>query len=73
MQVFLTVAAILGLTALFSDVSERFLRLRQTIGLMVLARGFTIARPAATIAIVLMERTSSGLSQADQLKHLLNR
>jgi hypothetical protein len=42
MQTFLTVAAILGLTALFSYVNERFLRLQQTIGLMVLA--LTISR-----------------------------
>ena len=43
MQVFLTIAAILGLTALFSYINERFLRLQQTIGLMVLALGFTLA------------------------------
>ncbi|MEA3275158.1 MAG: hypothetical protein U9Q81_07715 [Pseudomonadota bacterium] len=42
MQVFFTVAAILGLTALFSYVNEQFLRLQQTIGLMVLALGFTL-------------------------------
>ncbi len=42
MQVFLTIAAILGLTALFSYINERFLRLQQTIGLMVLALGFTL-------------------------------
>ncbi len=43
MQVFLTVAAILGLTALFSYINERFLHLQQTIGPMVLALGSTLA------------------------------
>lgn len=42
MQVFLTIAAILGLTALFSYLNERFLGLQQTIGLMVLALVFTV-------------------------------
>lgn len=42
MQVFLTIAAILGLTALFSYINERLLHLQQTIGLMVLALGLTL-------------------------------
>ena len=42
MQAFMTVAAILGLTALFSYINERLLRLQQTIGLMVLALVFTL-------------------------------
>jgi hypothetical protein len=41
MPVLLTIAAILGLTALFSYLNERFLGLQQTIGLMLLALGFT--------------------------------
>ena len=55
MQAFLTVAAILGLTALFSYINERFLRLQQTIGLMVLALGFTL---------VLMLLNTLGLADA---------
>jgi CPA1 family monovalent cation:H+ antiporter len=55
MQAFLTVAAILGLTALFSYVNERYLRLQQTIGLMVLALGFTL---------VLMLLSALGLTDA---------
>ena len=55
MQAFLTVATILGLTALFSYTNERFLRLQQTIGLMVLALGFTL---------VLMLVTALGLTDA---------
>ncbi len=43
MQAFMTIAAILGLTALFSYINERFLHLQQTIGLMVLALVFTLA------------------------------
>jgi len=43
MQVLLTVAAIFGLTALFSYINERFLKLQQTIGLMLLALGLTLA------------------------------
>ena len=42
MQTFLTIAAILGLTALFSYINERFLHMQQTIGLMLLALGFTL-------------------------------
>ena len=42
MQVLLTIATILGLTALFSYINERFLRLQQTIGLMLLALGFML-------------------------------
>ncbi|MEA3277275.1 MAG: hypothetical protein U9Q81_18740 [Pseudomonadota bacterium] len=42
MQAFLTIAAILGLTALFSYINERLLRLQQTIGLMLLAIGATL-------------------------------
>ena len=42
MQVLLTVAAILGLTALFSYINERFLQLQQTIGLMLLALGLML-------------------------------
>jgi CPA1 family monovalent cation:H+ antiporter len=42
MQVLLTISAILGLTALFSYINERFLRLQQTIGLMLLALGFML-------------------------------
>ncbi|MEA3274250.1 MAG: sodium:proton antiporter [Pseudomonadota bacterium] len=55
MQAFLTIAAILGLTALFSYTNERFLRLQQTIGLMLLALGFTL---------VLMTLNALGLSEA---------
>ncbi len=55
MHTFLTVAAILGLTALFSYVNERFLRLQQTIGLMVLALVFTL---------VLMALNTLGLTDA---------
>ncbi|HRD88194.1 MAG TPA: hypothetical protein PK752_08015 [Accumulibacter sp.] len=73
MQAFLTIEAMVGLTALLSHVNERFLRLQQSIGLMVMARDFTIVRPTATIAIVLVERTIRGFSKADQLKRLLNR
>lgn len=43
MQVFITLATILGLTALFAYINARLLRLEQTIGLMVLALGFTVA------------------------------
>jgi CPA1 family monovalent cation:H+ antiporter len=55
MQVFLTVAVILGLTALFCYINERFLGLQQTIGLMLLALGFTL---------VLMLLNALGLSAA---------
>ena len=41
MQIFTTLAAILGLTALLAYVNSRFLRLQETIGLMVLALAFT--------------------------------
>ncbi len=37
MTIFLTIAIVLGLTALFAYLNERFLGLQQTIGLMVLA------------------------------------
>jgi CPA1 family monovalent cation:H+ antiporter len=43
MSLFLTVAVILGLTAFFSYLNDRFLRLEQTIGLLVLALVFTLA------------------------------
>ncbi len=43
MSVFLTIATVLGLTALFGYVNERFLGLQQTIGLMVLALAGTLA------------------------------
>jgi CPA1 family monovalent cation:H+ antiporter len=36
-SIFLTIGVVLGLTALFSYINERYLRLQQTIGLMVLA------------------------------------
>ena len=55
MPIFLTLAVIPGLTALFSYLKERFLRLQQTIGLMVLALGFTL---------VLMLLNVLGLSEA---------
>ena len=42
METFLTVAAILGLTAGFAYCNQHFLRLQQTIGLMLLALGFTL-------------------------------
>lgn len=42
MQAFMTIAAILGLTAAFSYGNERFLRQQQTIGLVMLALGFTL-------------------------------
>jgi CPA1 family monovalent cation:H+ antiporter len=43
MSVFLTIAVILGLTALFAFLNERFLGLQQTIGLMLIAVVFTVA------------------------------
>jgi hypothetical protein len=43
MSLFLTVAVILGLTALFSYLNDRLLHLEQTIGLMVLALVLTLA------------------------------
>ena len=55
MQVFMTLAVILGLTALFSYINERFLHLQQTIGLMVLALGFTL---------VLMVLSAMGMTEA---------
>lgn len=55
MQVFMTLAVILGLTALFSYINERFLHLQQTIGLMVLALGFTL---------VLMVLSALGMTEA---------
>ena len=42
MSIFLTVAVILGLTALFAFVNECWLGLQQTIGLMVMALAFTV-------------------------------
>ena len=54
MQVLLTIAAIFGLTALFSYFNERFLKLQQTIGLMLLALG---------LALVLMLLHLLGLSE----------
>jgi CPA1 family monovalent cation:H+ antiporter len=53
MQVLLTIATILGLTALFSYINERFLHLQQTIGLMLLALG---------LMLVLMLLNAVGLS-----------
>ena len=53
MSVFLTVTGVLGLTALFGYVNERFLGLQQTIGLMVLALGFTVVlKSASALGIV---------------------
>ena len=43
MEAFQTIAAILGLTAMFSFLNERWLGLQQTIGLMVIALVFTLA------------------------------
>jgi len=43
MSLFLTVAVIPGLTALFSYLNDRLLHLEQTIGLMVLALVLTLA------------------------------
>ena len=43
MNTFMTIAAILGLTALFSYINERFLHLQQSIGLMALALVLTLA------------------------------
>jgi CPA1 family monovalent cation:H+ antiporter len=43
MSVFLTIAVVLGLTALFAFLNERFLGLQQTIGLMLIAVVFTVA------------------------------
>lgn len=54
MQAFLSIAVILGLSALFSYINERFLRLQQTIGLMLLALGFTL---------VLMTLSALGVSE----------
>jgi len=42
MHVLLTIAALFGLTALFSYVNERFLKLQQTIGLMLMALALTL-------------------------------
>ena len=42
METFLTTAVILGLTAGFAYCNQRFLHLQQTIGLMLLALGFTL-------------------------------
>jgi monovalent cation:H+ antiporter, CPA1 family len=42
-SVFLTIAVVLGLTALFAFLNERFLGLQQTIGLMLIAVVFTVA------------------------------
>jgi CPA1 family monovalent cation:H+ antiporter len=55
MPTFLTFAALLGLTALFSYVNERFLRLQQAIGLMILA---------LLITLILMSLDVLGLSDA---------
>ena len=43
MQVLLTIAAVFGLTAACSYIDKRFLGPRQTIGLMLLALGSTLA------------------------------
>ena len=43
MSVFLTIAVVLGLTALFAFLNERFLGLQQSIGLMLIAVIFTVA------------------------------
>jgi monovalent cation:H+ antiporter, CPA1 family len=42
-SIFLTIAVVLGLTALFAFLNERFLGLQQTIGLMLIAVVFTVA------------------------------
>jgi CPA1 family monovalent cation:H+ antiporter len=55
MGIFLTLALIMGLTALFSVVNERFLRLQQTIGLMLIAL-------ACTLVLALL--SSAGLTGA---------
>ena len=55
MQVLLTVAALFGLTALFSYVNERFLKLQQTIGLMLMA---------LVLTVVLMLLNMLGLSES---------
>jgi CPA1 family monovalent cation:H+ antiporter len=43
MQILLTIAALFGVTAVFSYVNERFLKLQQTIGLMLMALALTLA------------------------------
>ena len=42
MDLFMSIAVLLGLAALFSFINERFLRLQATIGLMLLALGMTV-------------------------------
>ena len=42
MQVLLTIATLFGLTAVFSYINERFLKLQQTIGLMLMALALTL-------------------------------
>ena len=46
MEIFQTVAVILGLTALFGVLNERLVGLQQTIGLMVIALAFTVVLAA---------------------------
>ena len=43
MDLYMSIAVLLGLAALFGYVNERFLRLQSTIGLMLLALGATVA------------------------------
>jgi len=59
MQTLLTVAAILGLTALFSYINERFLHLQQTIGLVLLAL-------CATLALMVLKGLGLGAWLADE-------
>jgi hypothetical protein len=64
LSVFVTVAAVMGLTALLGYLNERFLGLQQTIGLMLLALGFTVVLGLASAAESSAASRASGPSSA---------
>ena len=59
MDVSVTVATLLGLTALFNFLNERFLRLQQTIGLMLIALDGWEAGVDADVTVVDIGATGS--------------
>ena len=74
MEVFTTIAVLLGLTALFSFVNENLLRLEKTIGLMVLALVMSLILAGLNLAgvIDLLAGQRKLASQLDLSETLLN-
>lgn len=74
MALFLSVAILLGLAALFGYVNERFLRMQATIGLMLMALGmsFALTLIKAGGGIDVLGREQTLVSQLDFGETLLN-